>query len=351
MASDGDRLVEFVRAAKARSVPDDSLAAMLRNAGWPERRIAAALTAYYEGEVGLAVPERGGRAEYAREAFFYLVAFVTLAIWAVAFGHLLYALIDRAFADPLNARYAGSFRDEVSADLAGMIVAFPIYLFVQRAIGRSLAARPENADSGVRMWLIYLALVITTCIALGDVVWFLATFLRAALTAAFVLKSLVVLGIAGGVLWYYLGAVRTRGASPERDRAFGAGAALAIAAGLVFGFFAYGTPQHARAVGADQTRVERLQAIAQQLYDRSSSTENPNPQPLPEHLDEIASGTTREDPVTKAQMEYHLLGATTYQLCATFDAVSENDTQGLDETQWQHPAGRKCFVRDVNVKP
>ena len=113
MASDGDRLVEFVRAAKARSVPDDSLAAMLRNAGWPERRIAAALTAYYEGEVGLAVPERGGRAEYAREAFFYLVAFVTLAIWAVAFGHLLYALIDRAFADPLNASYAGSFRDEL----------------------------------------------------------------------------------------------------------------------------------------------------------------------------------------------------------------------------------------------
>jgi len=78
MATDSERLEAFIAAAKARGVSDEFAVALLRQNGWSERRIYQAFSTYYERVLGTPLPSRGGRVEYAGEAFLYLLAF-TLA--------------------------------------------------------------------------------------------------------------------------------------------------------------------------------------------------------------------------------------------------------------------------------
>jgi hypothetical protein len=192
-----DRLKDFITTAKARGISDEFVVSLLRQNGWSERRIYQAFSTYYEGVLGAPLPSRGGAAEYAGDAFLYLLAFISLTFWAYALGHLCFVLIDRSFPSGLDSVYAlTSFRHAVTYELATIIVAFPIFLFVSRAISSGLATHPERAESGVRKWLIYIALVITTVTLVGDAIWFLNSFLQGDLTTRFVLKSFVLLAIA-----------------------------------------------------------------------------------------------------------------------------------------------------------
>lgn len=88
--------------------------------------------------------------------------------------------------------------------MASLIVAYPVYLMVMRILIRGVKDRPEKLDSGVRKWLTYIALLIASATAIGDLITFLSYFLRGELTVHFILKVLTVIIIAGGVFWYYL---------------------------------------------------------------------------------------------------------------------------------------------------
>src|SRR5450631_3823889 len=88
-------LAEFVRKAKAQGVADEFIVALLKNTGWSERRIFATFIEYYEATLGAPVPSRGGPIEYARDAFFYLLTFITLGWWIIALGQIFFTLIDR----------------------------------------------------------------------------------------------------------------------------------------------------------------------------------------------------------------------------------------------------------------
>src|SRR5665213_318854 len=161
-ASDSANLLAFVRLAKGRNVDDVTVSALLRQNGWSERRVNDVLSTYYEEVLGAPIPGRSGRAENARDAFFYLLAFLTLGVWSVALIWLADVLVDRAFRSALDATYYGqSFRYDVAGQLASLIVAFPIFAFVSRAIVRETERRPEALESGIRKWLTYVALVIT----------------------------------------------------------------------------------------------------------------------------------------------------------------------------------------------
>jgi hypothetical protein len=79
---------------------------------------------------------------------------------------------------------------------------------VMRYIIRELETHPEKLESAVRKWLTYIALLIAAGVVLGDLITFLTYFLRGELTARFVAKVAVVLVIAGGVFWYYIGSLQ-----------------------------------------------------------------------------------------------------------------------------------------------
>jgi hypothetical protein len=59
----------FVRRAKSR---------VLRQSGWSERRVYRSLGVYYAAEFDIAVPVRDSGLAYARDAFYYLLNFISL---------------------------------------------------------------------------------------------------------------------------------------------------------------------------------------------------------------------------------------------------------------------------------
>lgn len=347
MASDSERLSAFIRAAKDRGADDAFVVAMLRENGWSERRIYAAFSSYYEEVLGQPVPSRGAGIEYARDAFMYLIAFIALGSWTVAVGSLFYALIDRWFPSPLDSSYLfTSLRGQVAGQLATIIVAFPIFMLVSRALSREVQRRPEAADSGVRKWLTYLALVIAAVVLIGDAVLFIASFLQGDLNVRFVLKSAVLVAIAGAVFLYYLATVRADAVSAARDRAFALAAGAAVVAALVFGFFDIGTPAHARAVAMDLRRVDNLTTIANRIHTDSGDNK---PARAPRSLADVSLGNVPLDPATKKPYEYRLLGGASYELCATFDTDDKTEVPNVTaaDNSFLHPAGPFCFKLDA----
>jgi hypothetical protein len=198
----------FVSSAKGKGLTDDTVVALLRTAGWSERRALRLLSSFYATTLGLSVPGRAQSAENAREAFYYLLNFITLGFWSIALGQIAYTLIAHWFPDAAHVYpYADSLIDQLSWQIATIVITFPIFAFVHVLIGKELAKRPEMYDSGVRKWLTYIALVLAAICVIGDGVWFVNAFLRGELTARFMLDEIVLLAISGGIFGYYLSTI------------------------------------------------------------------------------------------------------------------------------------------------
>jgi hypothetical protein len=202
-------LQEFLNTAKSQGANDESLLAVLRGRGWPENDVYRALANHYENHSGVRVPEYK-RSGSAKDAFLYLLSFSMLATWTIGLGSVMFTLIDRWIRDPLspaNDYYSGGYY-QIADSLACMIVAFPLYLLTTRSILGEVRLHPEKLESPVRKWLTYIALLIAAGVVVGDLITFLTYFLRGELTGRFVAKSSVVLVIAGGIFWYYLGSLQ-----------------------------------------------------------------------------------------------------------------------------------------------
>jgi len=202
-------LHRFIAAAKEHGASDESLIGILENAGWPKTQILESLGERYELLSGIKIPRGKRTTTPAKDAFVYLLSFATLATWTIAVVSICYSLIDDWIPDPLrSAHYGVSTSYQISTELAALIVTFPLYMFVMRIIVSETRRAPDKLDSGVRKWLTYLALLIAAAVMVGDVVIFLAYYLRGDLSSRFVAKVAVTLVISAGGFWYYLGSLR-----------------------------------------------------------------------------------------------------------------------------------------------
>ena len=204
MATGSANLEVFVRDALSRGQTRAEIARVLAEAGWPAEQVTLAVSAY--ADVAFPVPVPRPRASLsAREAFLYLVLFTALYLSAFNLGIILFQLIDRAFPDAAAPRYelSGSGTTMRWA-IAGLVVAFPIFLWVSSYVGREVAANPAGRLSPVRRWCTYLTLFIAVACLIGDATTLVYNLLSGELTGRFVLKVLVVALIAGTTLMYYL---------------------------------------------------------------------------------------------------------------------------------------------------
>ena len=324
-----ERLSDFVNAAKAKGMDDASLVALLRQQGWQEQRVYRALTAYYTQSLGVEVPSRGSRAEDARDAFFHLIAFITLGAWVVALINLGDGLIDRGFPSP--GQYLAN-ASSLSWWIATIIIAFPIYLWVNVLIGREAKIRPESLQSGVRKWLTYVALTVAAVVLLGDAIWFLGAFLTGEVTSAFVVKSALLIGVTGGVFAYYLGSVRATVLGTARDRVYAGIAFAAIAIALILGFIPLGSPADRQAIARDNDKLQTLYGLANDANDDRNAS---GAKSIPATLSGASAGV------------YARIDANAYKLCDTFERPSPADVTGT----WKHPAGYYCFTLDARRSP
>jgi hypothetical protein len=211
---------------------------------------------------------------------------------------------------------------------------------------------PEKLDSSVRKWLTYMALVIAACVFTGDLIAALAYLLRGELTSRFLLKSLVVLALSGGVFYYYFGGLRKTDATDapavpsrwNRDSLMALLSAAFVALLIILGFTQSGPPRVQRDLRADSQRIQNLFQITGSMTVYWAS----HNQQLPPSLDQVP-GVSFTDPVTGAPYIYHPKQGSQYELCATFVRKSERDDNRPGARQWIHPAGYHCFSLDATA--
>lgn len=204
MAAGTQDLDVFVRDALAKGVSREAIDAALTAAGWTPEQTRDALDRYAQVEFPLPVPKPRPYLS-PREAFFYLVLFATLYLSAYHLGSLLFDLINRAFPDPADAPYAAlNLGPSMRWSVASLVIAFPVFLFVARYLGKELARSPVKRLSAVRRWLTYLTLFVAATVLIGDLITLVYNVLGGELSARFALKVLVVGVIAGTIFAYYL---------------------------------------------------------------------------------------------------------------------------------------------------
>jgi len=337
---------EFIKRAKEGGASEQALVGMLTVRGWPEKEAYEALAVHCEQHLGMLIPRRAGTGTAAKDAFFYLLTFSTLATWTIGLGALAFTLIDRWLADTLfsTSYYQAYDAYSAAASMASVLVGFPVYLLVTRSVLREEQSHPEKLISPVRKWLTYMALVIAACIFIGDLIAALTYFLRGEITSRFLAKAFVVLTISGGVFFYYYEGLKR---SEESEAHGKRGPWMAALSGVVvtimlgLGFAAIGSPSTQRTLRADRKRVQDLYQLSDKIRNFWTSQ-----QKLPEHLDELPDATLA-DPITRVTYEYHVKGGREYELCAVFAANSERNDAMPGSTTWSHPEGKHCFSVDA----
>jgi len=193
-----NELHSFVKESLGSKQSRAAIRGALLSAGWQEQEIIKALNSFAEIDFPVPVPRRKPYLA-AREAFLYLVSFITLYITAFSFGALVFAFIDIWFPDLL--RFGGGIPRTA---IASLIVAFPIFLVITRALKKGAERDPERKESRVKKWLTYLTLVIAAGVLIGDLITVLSSLLGGELTMRFFLKASVVFLVAGSIFGYYL---------------------------------------------------------------------------------------------------------------------------------------------------
>jgi len=265
---------------------------------------------------------------------------------------VLFALAERLFPDPLRSPiYWRPYGEWVRAATAGIVIAFPIFLFLSRAIGREVAREPEKLGSPIRKWLTYLTLFVAALVIIGALTVLVTRALGGEAAPRFLLKVAVVILIAATVFGHYLGQLRHE--EDQTGHARGPSRLAArVAAGVVFataiaGLLLSGTPASERVRQFDQRRVEALQQISAGI-ESYYSLRGELPQSLGALL-EIPNGVGSQvllDPAGGRRYEYRTLDSLSFEVCAEFGAADQEGGRSRPEF-WRHGPGRKCFRFEV----
>ena len=200
-----NELQPFVKEALSKGLARTDIQLALRHAHWQDDEIDAALDEYMVSDFPIPVPKRKPYLS-AREAFLYLVLFLTLYMSAISYGSLLFAFVNRSFPDVLNG-YISSFDASLSTvrnATASLIITFPLFLFVSWFLRRTMQRHPEKRGSKVRKWLTYITLFIAAGVIIGDLITLVNYLLSGGLTTRILLKVVIVLVIAGTIFGHYL---------------------------------------------------------------------------------------------------------------------------------------------------
>jgi hypothetical protein len=205
-------LLEFTRRALEAGASREQIAGALKQAGWSDADIRAATGAFAEIDFPTPVPKPRPYLS-AQEVFTYALFFTAFYVCVYNLGALIFHFIELAYPDPAAtngfmataAANRHSFTDDaMRGNIAALIVAFPLFLYLFQATNRAMARDPTKRASKPRKWLTYITLFIAASTLIGDLSALVYSLLGGEMTARFVLKVLTVAAIAGGAFAFFL---------------------------------------------------------------------------------------------------------------------------------------------------
>ena len=307
-----------------------------------------------------------------KDVFGHLLVIIGLYISVIAFGNLLFGLINIYLPDVQSYNY-GRQAESLKWPLALLVIVFPLYAWLTSHLQKDIDKNPEKRELKTRKWLLYFTLFITAIVIVGDLVTLVFRFLNGDLTTQFLLKVFVVLLIAFSVFTYYLWNIRSKISATRHPkmRWFVRGIIAFTAAAIVLGFFASGSPFAARIKKIDDKRVRNLQTLQREIVNYWQA-KDALPQTLDDLKDSISGFVPPKDPETNEPYGYNVLGDLEFELCANFKSSnfkSSNKSVSLQVIErpvpipreafypayngaynesWLHKIGRTCFTRDID---
>ena len=291
-----------------------------------------------------------------KDVFLHLFNIFTFYLSVVSFITLYIQYIAAAFPDPLNFYFNG-ISDAVRVSSSILFVSVPTYIFTSWLIGREFVHHPERRDFKLRKWLVYFTLFVAAVTIIIDLMIFIYNFLSGELTIQFFLKILVVLLVACAVFGFYIWDLRRTDMKSRVPKNLAIAVSLVVLISIVVGFFVIGTPNDQRKRRFDEQRTYDLQALQSQIINYWIQKDK-----LPGQLsvlkDDISGFVVPTDPNTKGEYEYRIISGLSFELCATFQHVSDDRDKtgqftepmprGAYQQNWSHKAERTCFERTID---
>lgn len=302
-----------------------------------------------------------------RDAYLHLLGTLTLFISVISVLTVIFQYINLLLPDPLSFFRQGVL-ETIRGASSSLIVGFPIFIWVSSILQQDVVHDPAKRQLGIRKWLTYFTLLVAAIAMIIYLIMLVNGFYGGELSLSFGLKVVSVLIIAGVVFGYYLWDLRETGAPGALPKQVATSSALFVIALLIAGLFIAGTPAQQRRVRFDTQRDNDLQSIQGQIV-QFWIDKGALPTSLTQLTDSISGFVAPADPETKRAYEYRVLGAFSFELCATFGAEGDTNTNlGLSapiksapidpasglpvstdlEGSWKHAAGRVCFKRTID---
>ena len=286
----------------------------------------------------------------AKYAFYYLLSLVSLVFVSISAGLVAFAIIDKTVADALMIGSYYNHDGQLKFAISALLIAAPIFYLVSRLIARGLKKEDLPITSGVRRWLTYFILFVSSMIILGVFISVINNFLSGELTSRFILKAATIFIISGLVFSYYFYDIK-RTDLVKSDKVvkifFFASLALVLAAFIAAWFFVE-SPKEARDRRLDQIVINNMSSLesAVNSYYERNDTLPADLTVLENDLNIYLDKQALIDPETKEPIEYKIIDEDSFAFCATF-RTSSQDFGAYDRPMYigtkDHEAGYQCL--------
>ncbi len=291
-----------------------------------------------------------------KDAFLQLFNILTFYLSVIGFITLYIQYINATFPDTLNYYFTG-IADVVRISSSILLIAVPAYLITAWMLAKDLLVEPQKRELKLRKWLVYFTLFVSAVTIIVDLITFVYNFLSGELTVRFFLKILVVLVVASAVFGYYIWDLKRQELVSNVPKKLAIVLSIVVLGSVVMGFFIIGTPFTQRNRRFDEQRVQNLQMLQGQVLNYWTQKGA-----LPEQVillnDSISGFVVPNDPKTNKPYEYRKIDQYTFELCAIFSTVSENNLINSPmkypvpydsyNQNWSYKAERTCFSRTID---
>ena len=330
-----------------------------------------------------------------KDIFVYLGIFITLIVSVYNIIQIVFAAIDIKWKDLATITYNYDiYNDGVRFAVASLLVLYPLYVLFSFIASKDIMLHLAKKDLRLRKAFVYSALFITACTMIGTLISIIYTFLGGDLSIRFGLKAIFIIflsAVIGG--YYYYIAKRDYTKASKVPMILAIAVSAAVLGLVIWSITIIGTPSEVRKMKQDNTRLEHLSSIQQQvLY--SFNNKGKLPEKIAELENALGGFSVPMDPVTNASYEYKILNQgklvmdyTTktrkltvpakFEICATFETKRAYNANGVRTSSpdvpvgvggvseamysvnnfyyggdispfWNHEAERTCFTRIIS---
>jgi len=287
-------------------------------------------------------------------AFLYMLSLISLMFTGFSVGMIAFQIINRYIPDALN-QYRSSFDAELLRfALSALIVAAPVFLIVNYFIYKGLHKGNLTKDAGIRKWLTYFILLVSSVVILGWFIGLVNVYLGGEITIKFFLKALVSIFISALAFSFYLHDIRREIAVGVKDKTIKAYFYItliivlaSLSCALIFGE----NPTQARNIKLDNAVLNNFESINNAINQYYIENEK-----LPENLAILEDrtgfirGSMLIDPESGEKYQYEVLNENKYELCANFRTSNLEDNNLRNNFYgevWPHEKGYDCIEKNI----